>query len=143
MTPGSLEGSNAPPQRLSRRRFIGAVAVTGAVAATAGAGSWACSTESADDDASVDATFALPWVPILGDEVVELGRRVLVAAPRAIDHARTRLAGTREGTDAAREALADACAEDGREGRTTQMGPWLLPTTMAGLAAALVVLADT
>jgi hypothetical protein len=121
---------------LSRRRFL---AATAALTATFAAPSCRRSDPSngSTTGAEVDVSFTDPWSDLAGQEMWAFGERAIAVDPACIDHARDSL--TIEGsrpTDAT-VRLRDACERDLHGGELADVDGWLVPRTLAGLAAGL------
>lgn len=86
---------------------------------------------------SVDPGFAQPFASLASAEVTALGTAVLVEAPQSIDHARAALASTRTSIPS---ALTKAYAADAAADALVDVGGWLVPASLAGLAGGLAAL---
>jgi hypothetical protein len=133
---------SARTTRLTRRDvlaasgFLGLAAVAQSVLAACSGGSEVASTTRVVPS-DVDATFAKPWSSLASNEVVAFGSVVYADAPEAIDHARKRFAAV---PASAEQALADAVEADLAAGDIVTVAGWVVPTSLAGLAAGLAAL---
>lgn len=88
---------------------------------------------------AIDPAFVAPWRSLANADMTALGEAVLAQAPSALAHAQQRL--TSVDVSDTRKALADAYLQDARDGAFVDVNTWLLPATLAGVAAGLSLLA--
>ncbi len=124
-------------QRWSRRRAL--VSVVGAHAVLALP---AALVVRAARSTYSDVSFAEPFAFLISDEVRSLGLEVRRIAPGTLDYARTGLAGLSGDEQALRDLLRSRARQDAMSDSLTDIAGWLIPTTTAGLAAALSVLIE-
>jgi len=86
---------------------------------------------------AVDASFAQPFSSLASDDVIELGKAAFTDAPEAVKHAQAQFASA---TGSTQDSLATAFSADIAAGELVSVGGWLVPSSLAGLAAGLAAL---
>lgn len=140
--------------RLSRRALL-----AGALSAAAATVLVACAGDQSDGASGAtsvppgtipsgiepaDAEFARPWASLVGAEMTAFGIEVLALSEGSMAHARRTLtpaSGEPVDDASAPQVLAAAVAADVAADEFVECAGWSLPRTVAGLAAALAVLA--
>lgn len=115
---------------ISRRALFAGVGGAAILAACGKSG-------SSTPPVSVDPGFAQPFASLASAEVTALGTAVLTEAPQAVDHARVAFAATPTSIPA---ALSEAYAADTAADALVDVGGWLVPASLAGLAGGLAAL---
>lgn len=127
--------------RISRRSLLwGAGATTAALVSGCGGPVTPPATAarpSASGTRSIATAFADPWRGMFEPAAQPFARRALLDAPQSVDHARERLS-VEVTTSQRRAVLSIACTADLLRDDVVVVGGWTVPTTLAGLLAALV-----